>query len=134
MLNFDVLDAAISYAAGHPDEFYMQAWFKRADCGTTACLAGTIAVQAGWEPTGWSLARANGEPPNGETRTSQVVKDGRNDAVSAVAADILGLNPVLDHRIVDSLFHAANLAEVIRLRNRYAADASVPERVWSLPR
>lgn len=135
MIKFEPLDDAITYAAEHPAEFYMQAWFKQTECGTTACLAGTIALQAGWAPTGWTTTRANGEPPKaGESRASRVLKDSRIDTVSSVAAEVLGLNEVFDSRLLDELFHAENLARVIRIRNRLAADAGVPERTWTVAR
>lgn len=132
MIKFEPLDDAITYAAEHPDEFYMQAWFKQTDCGTTACLAGTIALQAGWAPTGWRAERATAEPSNGELRAAQVIKDGKTDRVSGVAADLLGLDEIRDHRLLDDLFHAVNLTAVIRIRNRLARDQGVPERTWTV--
>jgi hypothetical protein len=129
VIRLQPLDNAITYAAEHPGEFYMQAWFKRTDCGTTACLAGTIALQAGWEPTGWLQAH-----PSESFRAAQVIKGGEVDRVSGVAADILGLDELRDYRLLDDLFHAPNLAAVIRIRNRVAADQGVPERAWTVAR
>lgn len=133
MINLKPLDDAITYAAAHPAEFYMQAWFQQTDCGTTACLAGTIAVQAGWTPTGWTTIRANGETA-GHARAASVTKDGKDDSVSHVAADILGLHALSDYRLLDDLFHAPGLTAIIRVRNRLAAERGLPERVWSVPR
>lgn len=134
VINIGPLDAAISYAAAHPAEFYMQAWFKQTDCGTTACLAGTIAVQDGWTPADWTTRRATGETPNGESRASRVTKDGATKSVSGVAAHVLGLHEYGDLTLLLELFHAPNLAAVIRVRNRKALEQGLPERVWSVPR
>lgn len=134
MIRIEPLDDAISYAAAHPTEFYMQAWFKRTDCGTTACLAGTIALQDGWTPTDWTTKRATGENANGESRASRVTKNGQVRGTADVAASLLGLGEYRDLTLVLDLFHAPNLAAVIRIRNRLAADQGLPERTWTVAR
>lgn len=131
MIRFEPLDAAITYAAAHPDEFAMQSWFRQTDCGTTACLAGTLALQAGWTPANWTTERATGEASDGR-RAARVMKDGRFSGVSAVATEILGLNEFSDLTLILNLFFAPNLAAVIRIRNGLARQAGVPERDWAV--
>jgi hypothetical protein len=118
-INFERLDAAITYAAEHPAEFDMDSWFAHTDCGTTACLAGTVALQAGWKPVFYG---------DGFTTTSIVKLGERTSFASAVSNEILGLDDV-EH---GHIYGADDLADVIRIRNAWAVEAGVPERTWSL--
>lgn len=128
-INLEPLDAAITWAVENPDEFYIRSWYRRNECGTTACIAGAIAAHAGWVPTQWT-------PPNelGESRAASVIKDGVTDLVSAIAAGELGLDywSSSDHDVTNELFHAADLTEVIAVRNRLAAEQGAPASSWTL--
>lgn len=118
MINFERLDAAITYAADHPDEFYMGEWYRRGPlCTTTACLAGTAAMQAGWQPVFDDVLSP--------ITTSVVTRDGRTEHIEHVAAELLGLD-----EDDCTIFIASNLADVIRTRNRWARQAGIPERSW----
>jgi hypothetical protein len=114
-INFERLDDAITYGFEHPDEFEMRSWFERWKCGTTACLAGTAALQDGWRPVFKSDF----------TATSTVERGGRSEHVEHVAAALLGL---ADDQC--DIFGSDNLDEVIDIRNRWAVEAGVPERTW----
>lgn len=120
MINFERLDAAITYAVEHPEEFDMGDWFKRTDCGTTACLAGTVAIQAGWSPAEFCA----------DDGTAFAQRNGIRKAVPAVARGLLGL--VGPDRLGDYIFFLRDLAEVIDVRNRWARDAGVAERSWAV--
>lgn len=39
----------MDHVAVHPEEFDMSVWVRRDHCGTTACLAGTVALLSGAE-------------------------------------------------------------------------------------
>lgn len=43
----DALELALLHIHEHPEEWDQDSWFGRNDCGTTACLAGRIAIQQG---------------------------------------------------------------------------------------
>lgn len=128
MLRFTPLDAAIDWAVANPDEFYIHAWFLRTPCGTTACIAGRLATEAGWTPHLWTAPDANGA-----SRTVMVRKGGDFASVAEVAAKHLGLDTFHDRVLINDLFHAEDLATVISLRNRLARDAGLPERTWTVP-
>ena len=130
MINFERLDAAITYAAAHPAKFDMYTWFKQTRCGTTACLAGTALLQAGYEPRFTASGRAedlelfdeDGDP----YAITAVWLDGVAYPVSETAAELLGLT---DDQ-ADDIFNLADLDEVIEMRNAWAAESGVPERSW----
>lgn len=119
-INFERLDAAITYAAEHPAEFAMEFWFERTPgCGTTACLAGTAATQAGWQPV---------FEEDDEADLADTVRLGdREQLVESVATELLGLSWRQGLR----MFSASDLDHVIRIRNEWAAEAGVPERTWA---
>lgn len=119
-INFERLDAAITYAAEHPNEFDMSMWYLDGPCcGTTACLAGTVVAQeGGWKPV-WRRY--------GDVREAYVVSRGAETAqVWRLAADLLGLEYGQTE-----IFHVADLSGVIGIRNRWARAVGVPERTWS---
>lgn len=130
MVDFERLDNAITYAVAHPDEFDMDMWFRTAAaCGTTACLAGTVALHAGWKPIQW-------EKWGSGLAASKAEKDGVRKPVSLVAGELLGLDfdqPDAGQPSDFELFYANDIAGVIKVRNRLARDANVPERTWDLP-
>jgi len=101
-------------AMGQRLGFDMSNWYNdtMSECGTTACLAGWAAIEAGWKPA---------------ANVSSVVyaeKDGRMELWPQVGAGVLGL----DEREADALFYEPeSLGEV------YAAVAEisgVAEDVW----
>jgi hypothetical protein len=121
-INFEALDATITYAVEHPDEFDMSTWYlRRPGCGTTACLAGTVvALEGGWTPV-WRRCGVNEE-------AYYVKRQGEpQQRVSDVAADLLGFDAEYDRTI----FHAGTgINEVIEIRNEWARAAGIPERTW----
>lgn len=48
-VNTAVLRKALEFITAHPGEWDQDFWAQRTDCGTTYCLAGTVAVQQGYE-------------------------------------------------------------------------------------
>lgn len=120
-MNLEKLDEAIAYIEAHPEEHDQGTWFARGGCGTTACLAGTVAVLDGWTPV-WRSDRS------GEAR--DVEKDGVIRYVGGVATDVLGIDDDGDER--DYLFFcAADLDDIKRFRREYAAGTwEHPEREW----
>lgn len=123
MVDFERLDAAITYAVEHPEQIDMGAWFERSSCGTTACLAGTVALQAGWSPI---FVDVIGDV---DVTDGDVVKDGERRYVKHVAAEILGLDP---SQTDDLFIHAGDVKFVIEYRNKFAAAAGVPQRTWAV--
>lgn len=113
------LDAALAHIEAHPKEWDQRFWIRRTECGTACCLAGTVALLAGWTPSGWN----GGLDYLTDTEiTSRVrrVKDGieQERRVEDVAAELLGVDG--DGR--DSLFHFGNnLADLKRIRDELAA-------------
>lgn len=123
-IDFERLDAAITYAVEHPNEFDMGSFFRRRGCGTTACLAGTAAIQAGWKPV-WS-SDADDWP---REETWAVTIDGESEKETFdVAADLLGF----DDDIAEAFFFAPDLATVIAMRNERAVAAGIPARTWQV--
>jgi hypothetical protein len=120
-IDFERLDAAITFAAQRPAEFEMRTWFNITDCGTTACLAGTVAIQAGWQPV---------FDPSAVFEF--VERDGRTRPVWRVADELLGIGPD-DGTDNTDIYGAYDLAEVIDIRNRWARMAGLSERTWDLP-
>lgn len=125
---FDRLDEAITWAVAHPEEFNMAHWFARTSCGTTACLAGTIAVQAGYKPV-WDFS---------DGANCVQLPDGPKEDVWTVAARLLGFDSYYhldtdDEDPLDGLFYAGSLPGVIAVRNAWAREAGTPERTGDLP-
>lgn len=133
MIDFERLDAAITYAVEHPERFDFATWFERKTCGTTACLAGTVAWQAGWSPI-FTDQNENPVPPDDprvNVTAADVVRDGETKYVFYVARDLLGL----DEDQADELFvNAGGIEGVIAARNMFAGDAGLPERTWAVAR
>lgn len=77
----------------NPDTFDMRFWVRRAECGTTYCLAGHAAILAGWEPE--HLA-------NDEDGTDVCIRDGGWRYIPNVAAEFLGLSDEQAHAIFNS--------------------------------
>lgn len=125
MVDFERLDAAITFAVEHPERIDMGTWFARTDCGTTACLAGTVALQAGWTPV------FDHETYNlrGLIVTHEVAKGGETQYVKEVAAEVVGLDQV---QADDMFLHAGDIRGAIAYRNEFAAAAGLPERTWAV--
>ena len=100
-------------------EWYQGHYFCRSDewsCGTKACVAGKIALDAGWVPV---FSDAEKDPFS--IATDLVRKDGVEASAFNVARKELGINV----RIADDLFMAANSA----LRVRLVAEKIAGERL-----
>lgn len=85
--NVPLLQKALDHIEAYPEEWDQDTWGTRSSCGTTACLAGHIALLTGWEP---GNAHTTPDLPGGE-EWSIVVKDGRYVPVSEVALEELGV-------------------------------------------
>lgn len=113
------LRTALEYIKAHPDEWDQSTWF----CGTTACLAGHIALLDGWEPTDDYQPGLGYHVINGDTV----------DAVDAVAADILGISRIEGGVLWDSRNTLAQLEHhTLRLEADRAifANALWPQEAW----
>lgn len=121
-INFERLDATITYAVEHPERFDFGSWFEKTSCGTTACIAGTAAWLAGWEPV------FDGEVVALAALAEDVVKDGERRYTYDLAAELLGLT---DDQANELFVGAGGLRTAIKIRNEWAAEAGVPERTWS---
>lgn len=112
-MNIEKLDEAIAYIEAHPEQHNQASWFERRTsgaCGTTACLAGTVALLDGWEPA-WTSQYA----PTAEN----VIRDGETRHVGLLAAEILDL----DDDQYEALFHEAGDLDGIKyVRAKIAAE------------
>jgi hypothetical protein len=45
-----VLRKALEHITAHPEEWNQEEWIRTDSCGTVCCLAGTVAMQAGYKP------------------------------------------------------------------------------------
>lgn len=95
-------NAARAYAVldeidADPDSHDQQWWFIRTECGTTACFAGRVCIQAGGKPDfgigAWATSSG-----------SVVMPDGRIGHAGAIARELLGIDLMLGER----LFRATN--------------------------
>jgi hypothetical protein len=78
------LRAALEYVTEHPREWVQEYYAVRTPCGTMACLAGWIALQAGCELSGWIPMHyydrgTDTYVPMPETEKSMAVMFGRLD-------------------------------------------------------
>lgn len=118
-MNLEKLDEAIAYIEEHPERWGQRDWFYRGDggCGTAACLAGTIALLDGWQPTSWCPKWDGGES------SGSAVKDGVEDYVENIATAILGIRPAPGPDL-HPLFEVENtLDDIKRVRDELAAGA-----------
>lgn len=108
-VNLDKLDEALAYIEAHPGEHDQHAWFTRRArgwCGTTRCVAGTVAWLGGWEPV-WDGASAEDvRGPGGQVRY-----------VGAVAQEILGAS---DDQVSALFYVADDLDELRDFRDQIA--------------
>lgn len=49
-VNIPVLRKGLEHITAHPEEWSQGDWLVRTECGTAGCLAGTLALQAGFTP------------------------------------------------------------------------------------
>lgn len=83
-----LLTKALEYITAHPEEWNQCCWVRyRPGCGTTACLAGTTVVLAGYD-IDWT--RGHQKHPNG-TVVAGLTTDGT--AIEDRARMLLGLHP-----------------------------------------
>lgn len=112
------LDSALAAIEAEPRRWRQRQWFTRTSCGTTCCLAGMVAVQAGWEPTDWDL---NFYGDGSGDVTYQVGQAGVERHVRSVAQELLGITD----READFLFFGDNdLAELKLIRDNLAREVS----------
>lgn len=107
------LDAALAWIDQHPEQHDQEAWIQRVPgCGTTACLAGTMAQLAGGVPV-WS---SSDDTVSGAVN----LPDGTQRIVSEFAAELLGVP--LEGDVAEDLFYAASTRrELGVVRDRLAA-------------
>jgi hypothetical protein len=119
VVNLPALDAAIAYIREHPEEHDQRSWIGRTDCRTTACVAGTIAQQAGWVPV-WDFGKLYQSTDGGEIgeSTGYVARGSDEKPVCMVAREILGVH----HLDADVLFLSARtLEDIVQVRDQWAA-------------
>jgi hypothetical protein len=82
-INVELLRETLEYVTTHRDQWDQSYWLQRTWCGTTACFAGTVALNAGYRPvTSW---------PN-QRNVTYVRKDNEVRSVRDVACELLGLS------------------------------------------
>src|SRR5919112_588635 len=96
------LDEAISWIEAHPEEHDQRYWLARTRCGTTACLAGVLALRDGWVPVWGPTTIKRSRWGEDLFETHLVTKGGRIALVINVASEILGIDD--DQQAVDQLF------------------------------
>lgn len=106
------LDAALAWIDEHPEQHDQDSWIHREPgCGTTACVAGTLAQLGGGIPV-W-------RGDESETTAEVRLPDGTVRAVCEFAAELLGV-PV-EGDVADDLFYGANdRADLGEVRDRLA--------------
>lgn len=107
MVNVPLLQKALDYITAHPKEWDQTEWFRRVvrddgkTCGTTCCLAGTVALLEGWEPV-WKTGFAYVHVP--APWTVSCTKDNFTSDARSVTIVTLELS---DYQ-ADRLFHQGN--------------------------
>jgi uncharacterized Fe-S radical SAM superfamily protein PflX len=99
--NLPLIDDVMHHIDTHPEQHGQSYWF----CGTTACVAGHVALLSGWRP----VFKAPCELAfcDCQTFTSQVEKDGERRRVSDLAQDLLQI----DADTADRLFYGGNTVD-----------------------
>lgn len=120
MVHFEPLDKAITWSIEHPGEHSQRHYFRRTACGTTACIAGRVVIQAGYQPD----FSVGGDIDIFATRHG--VGTG---TAHGIAMRLLDLT---DDQASQMFIGAQNIVEVIDVRNEWARQAGVPERTWNL--
>jgi hypothetical protein len=126
VINLEALNAAIAHIEKNPEEWRQDSWFYQGDggCGTAACLAGTVVLQAGWKPTAWSTAG------DGSRSSAEAVRDGEHQDVEEIAMEILcgdrsawkDPDYTPDEQTCQDLFEARNsLDDIKTIRDEIAA-------------
>lgn len=114
----------LEHVTAHPEEWDQGMWAQQTACGTTACFAGHVVADAGYDFL-WGL---NGETnPDGSYNTDAwyASVDGQKQYISVVAARLLGLS--LEQ--AESMFSVANgLGDLWELASRYTnGEIVIPE-------
>lgn len=112
------LDGALAWIGDHQEQHDQDVWASTTPCGTTYCVAGTLANLAGgelvWEDYSWRR-------PGHLTASLVKLPDGSMELISNYAARLLGIDP--EGGIVDRLFYAAETYDDLkRLRDELALD------------
>jgi hypothetical protein len=100
-INVPLLRKALEFAETHPEEIELGSWAVRSSCGTTACIAGTIAILAGHK-IDWSSATRHVHG----LLSADYVTDGRH--IESVAMTEIGI----DDGSAYQLFYCEDLDEV----------------------
>ena len=129
-MNIDapILRKALEHITAHPEEWDQNQWAARDTlCGTSCCLAGTIAVQQGYKFVF----------EKGKSSTTYASKDGLSAYIPHVAAaELLGCqvasfacDAVAEYPAVRQMFDGANgLPELWRMANRLTdGEIEIPE-------
>lgn len=119
------LDAALADIEAHPEKHDQDAWISRwgPGCGTTACIAGRLALLAGGVPV-WNYRV-------GAVTSIVRLPDGTVRVISVFAAELLGVEP--DGEIAKSLFYdASGLTELRTVRNWLAETLAASQEGSSL--
>lgn len=96
-INVPLLRKALEFAEAHPEEIELGSWAKKTACGTTACIAGTIAILTGHQLK-WELDE--------DGVWADYVTDGRH--IESVAMTEIGV----DDDAAYQLFYCEDLDEV----------------------
>jgi len=99
-INVPLLRKALEHIDAHPEEHDQRSWMRQTSCGTTMCLAATVAVLAGHE-IDWSKSLMT----TGDLAHFYAVVDGRT--VPEAAQDSLGA----DDEQAYSLFYGCKNAD-----------------------
>lgn len=102
IINVPLLQKALDHVEAHPEEWDQESWGRQTPCGTTACLAGHIALMDGWTP----VLRT----PFGDW--IYVEKNGVRQTAGDAAAESLGVSDVSaygsNHEYVGYLWSGIN--------------------------
>ena len=123
-VRFDLIDKHIAWAEAEEAKGEMSAWNQQrwvtndAPCGTAYCIAGHVAVEAGWKPV----------PYNGTFR-----KGGNTAFADAIGVEVLGLEGYTvydddpDEPGYPDLFLPLNgIVDLKRIRDEYAEEEGFP--------
>lgn len=128
-INVPLFRKVLEYLTEHPDELCSAMWAKQFQCGTAGCIAYHTLAMLGYTAVfDGSTVSSRAESP-----------DGRDVAISAGAADALGLDGIRSCRLFDA---CNDLADLWRLAAEFTdgeiavpdefRDADVSAKIWSV--
>jgi hypothetical protein len=101
-MNIDVAERAIGWIEANPEKHNQKMWATETECGTTMCLAGVIAHQAGGRMIFEGV----------DITAKCVTAEGIETDIPTYASELLGLEP--DGLLANQLFYANNTLEDIK--------------------